>query len=215
MNRIITRFWQLPDPTIRKFGSILLMPKSFSQSLNPKRDIDYLCYQAGVITQLIGFIVLFILLADVLGRFGFFIDTEYFSSYKVVFFITWMKFMSIAAPTIGIFFYVRLRLPIDIKNEKIPFMADKKFMRQRNKKEWIITSLFLFIIFFSGMLMSDSYSQGFIEMYGLENSLVALFIQQALFLLFIPFCVSFCISQALIIEKIWRFFPEALRDFEE
>lgn len=214
MKEIIEKFWKLPPSTQRRCWSILFMPKQFKVRLRPERDGDYLCCQAGAIVQAIGFCFLAVLLIDVVGQFEWFIDQELFADRKVLFIITWMKLMSIVAPFLTILFYLRLRLTMDLKNEQIPFLAAKDFMRRLKRREWIQSAALFLIVIFFGMTMPETYSQGFIEMYHLENSVVAAVIHQATFAFVIPFFVSFLISQALVLEKSIRFFPRAQEDLE-
>jgi hypothetical protein len=211
---LIERLWPLPAPEKRRLLPFLFVTKEFRNRIRPERDGDYLCWQVGALTQMIGVAFLGVLLVDLGGQFGWFLDLKAVAETKAYFVVAWLDVVGKTSILLGLLCYLRLRLPMDLKNEQIPLPVRKKAFRGITRRDWTQRTAFLAVLIVGMLAFPEAAAGGLMEMWNIQDNLVAVVIEQVAYVFLVPIAVVLGVSMALFFEKSMRFFPEAQADLE-
>ena len=207
MKSWVTKIWPLPPVKKRKLWPFFMVGKIIKQGCRVERDGDYLFYQVGSLIEKISFIAFSITLIDLYFETEILVNQNLLATNKTAIIAAWGKIMGPVVFILGWITYLRIRLPMDLANQQIPFFLDKSFMRQCNCREWTLTAAILvtlFLIIFPFTLPHFSIAEDNIlnKTFGMHFNTVAAISFEALFALIAGGATACALSSA--IEKCGR-----------
>lgn len=202
-------------PPVEKRKRFPLVPRLNEEIVRLDRDGDYLCYQAGALVYYMGIAILCFMLVDVLFSWELLIDPDILAEKKIHFVSAWHETLKKFAFPIAVLFYLRLRLTIDLKNDRVPVFLDIGVISRTDSRRQVIgTAAFALTVSLLFLLFPYTGEGGFLYRVGIENNLIAIMILQFVFLIGAFAFTCWAISMAFVLEKSVRFFTKIKRDFE-
>lgn len=183
-----------------------------------ERDGDYLFWQAGALIEKISLLILLITFIDLFFETEFLVDQNLLNENKSAIITAWGKIVGPITFLVMLFSYLRIRLPMDIKNEQIPFFQEKSFFKARNRREVIqFTAVITFLGFFVFPIICQTpFNEGGIfDVIHIRTNIHTAVILETLWAIGISSFSSVSLSSALILEKSYRFYEIIYQDLEK
>lgn len=214
---LIEKFWPLPLVEKRRFWPFFLASKIMKRGVKAERDGDYVFYNAGALLEKISFLVLAVTLFDLYAGTSFLVDHELLVENKTAMVAAWGKIMGPTALIVGWLSYLRIRWPMDIEHEQVPFFLKKDAMRKDGRRMLTQFTALMTVLGLVGLplIAPFPFREGgfFSRVHALEDLRVAVFFE-ILYAIAIGGFVSFSLSCALVWEKAYRFYDKAREDME-
>lgn len=211
LSRKLLKVWPLPPPELRldPVVPIWVVHKEFRLT----RDGDYLVYRAFCVSLAINAILFALLYADAFLKTGILIDPALVAIRPISLVVALQNFL--LAPTFLVMFafYLRLRLPMNLKTDMIPMLMLRATIEHSPRRSWIkwgvIGSCFCLLI----PVVSHIPVERFIAHYHGEHSLPIIILMQLPFQVGCNAIAACAFSTGLLLlEKSIRFFPQVQDD---
>ncbi|MBN8997701.1 MAG: hypothetical protein J0H94_21035 [Rhizobiales bacterium] len=211
VSRKLLTIWPLPPPAMRRnsFLPIQLVHKEFRLT----RDCDFLVYRALCVSFVINVILFALLYADVFLKTGILIDPALVADHPLSLLVKLRNLLLAPTFLVMLAFYLRLRLPMNLKDDMIPISMLRTTIEQSPRGAWIRWSLFGVVTFLILPIGSHLAVGRFVAYYHGEHSIRIIILMQLIFQVFGTSCVTMgALTSALLLEKSIRFFPQAQDD---
>lgn len=205
MIRIIYSLVRTLLPEQRKLSHLVILPKFIKAKLNLQNNAEYLCYLAACFTQMIA-LVLFLIQLFLMRSGGSITLSPADTSGSPI--NLYMDMMGTVCIVIITFFYLAIRLSVNIRNGAIPVWISSKSLKSKSKRETVQICIFLLVVILLTVSPLADHVSGYLKMYGLENNFQVVSLLQITLICILPTMVGVCISLALMTEKAIRFFPD-------
>lgn len=214
----INRLWPLPSLDKRKLWPFFAISRIKGEVFKLERDADYLLYQAGALMEKVSLLVFFLTLLEVFTKTNFFVDQYVLVENKTALVSAWGKVMGPVMFVVGLTVYLRIRLPMNIEQEQIPFLMNKEATRNLSLRDMRIYALFFAVVglfMFPWMVPYFISGTSFVfEITHMRTNFGVAILLEAMFAFAVGPMLCISLSSALIYEKASRFGEKIYDDLE-
>ena len=178
-----------------------------------RRDWDYLCYLLFLVMLILSLCVTALIFSDILLSLDVFISKEEFVNNKTLLFSKSSVILGPLGFILAVVFYLRIRLPVDLQNTKIPYMVGPRYLEAAGKRKWFFTFTTLF--FTSIVMIFGSHLPPVIlaKHYEMQDSTSFVLVAQIFLILGPAVGAAFFVNSLLLLEKILRWFSKVEGDY--
>ncbi|MBI2233602.1 MAG: hypothetical protein HYU57_01100 [Micavibrio aeruginosavorus] len=192
---------------------MLIPPQWFHKGFSLDRDTEYLLYMQFNTMLMLGFYLFIALLIDALLRTGLFIDDVRLDENKLLFPDVLLNLLSPLNLIITAVFYLRIRLPLKMRDDEIPVMMHRALLIGYSQRRWLWRCTYLIALSLPVFWVADTITVRFVLHFHQQDNFLFVIISTAFFVVSgSAACAVFCISYVLVLEKVLRFFPEFEQD---
>ena len=178
-----------------------------------RRDWDYLCYRLFVSMFVMSSVVTLIFLGDILAKTNIIFDSSKIFDNSTIFLTKSSNILGPVGFILALFFYFRIRLMVDLKNTKIPYMVGPRHLENAGKRKWAVNS-FLMVVAALGMIFfSDLAPRLIVEHYQLRESFPFIAVTYLLQFICLTYGPLVLVHFSLMLEKVLRFFSFVRNDY--
>lgn len=207
---LIERIW--PLPALEKRQDWLISMKSILPWFRPEQDGEYLCYRLVVTVMVVSTALLGVLLIDLLSKTGLFIDTQAFSKDKLILPVTFSKLIAWPVLALSILFYLRIRFPLNIRDDSIPIIMHRSLLVGYSRKRWLLRCLIAFFGAYAGIFTTHIFVSRFVMHFDKQDNLIFILVTQIVPIVGVSAGAVLLVSYMLVFEKVIRFFPQFDQD---
>jgi hypothetical protein len=165
------------------------------------------------IVACVGYVLFVSLVADAYLRSGFLIDPQELDHNRLLFAVTYSHLIGWPALILTIAFYLRIRLPLDIKTDAIPVLMNRALLVGYSKKRWLLRVVLLGGLSLAAIFFAQMVAIRVTHHFHQEENIWFIATLTSLFGVWGPATAGMVfISYACVAEKVIRFFPEFERD---
>jgi hypothetical protein len=206
MSTFIETLIKLPPPEKRRESIVPL--RWLGPGLRLEGDADYLIYLLYKILLVIPGVLLTGLMICTYST----VDMAAVKPKNILNLVTFSQTLPCAAFALGVLFYLRMRLPMNIGTTHIPILIRQSALKDKPKERWILWISYLLVVFV--LVLSFFHAIGRIQAWHVnaKETLIFMLLIQYPAILGIAAIIPLLASYVLLLEKTIRCFPEAQKD---
>lgn len=217
MKKVVLKFLDFVFPFFNSTKKVegIIPFRFFRQIQDFENDVYYLFYRLTLYIFNTGLFLILVTFLDLALGSELIVVFRDVEAYPAELLLSFLNIFAAAQIIITILFYLKFKLSVDLQSYDILPVSVESTRYWNKKRTWVrlyLISLFLFGGFLCGQFFL---ARHFMASFEVEYSIFGVIFFMFLTVLLLSFILSIFIHAFIFLEKIIRFFPEAMRSIEE